>query len=261
MAYLTANRHLINWPQGQTIDDQSLIKYCGVQIHNDSNATLNDITFDPGDLNPQVKGTYHSFFVLNKNTRLAIEIDVVDPKNADLPGYETAAQPSAADRTQQPAYATAKPAKKLHMHSKKKLIAAVLIILAIIIALLTSCHHRNQQQANNREQASSIQQNSKKAKQNSAEISQLKDQVAQLKAAAKQYQKDQNRQALNQKLDDLMAQNNQLKQSAQDSATQHDCDHINEAIEQIRQHPNDASQIANSLDSISNAINRIRSQF
>lgn len=257
MAYLTANRHLINWPQGQNIDDQTLIKYCGVQIHNDSTATLNDITFDPGDLNPQVKGTYHSFFVLNKSTRLAIEIDVVDPKNADLPGYEQ----SATDRTQQPAYATAKPAKKRHQRSKKKIIAAVLIILAIIIALLTSCHHRNQQQANNREQSSSIQQNSKKAKQNSAEISQLKDQVAQLKAAAKQYQQDQNRQALNQKLDDLMAQNNQLKQSAQDAATQHDCNRINEAIEQIKQHPNDASQIANSLDSISNAINRIRSQF
>ena len=75
----------------------------------------------------------------------------------------------------------------------------------------------------------------------------LANQVAQLKGATQQYQKDHDQQALQERLDTIQNQNQQLQNQVQDNGVKQDFNQVNDTINEIQQNPDDGTQIVNNL--------------
>lgn len=92
----------------------------------------------------------------------------------------------------------------------------------------------------------------------------LKNQLDQLKAAQRQYQQDHDQAALNQKLDQLQTDNQQLR-SQLGSQEQADLNNLNNAINQVKDHPGQGPTIINRLDgntgNLTAYLAQLRDQF
>ena len=124
-----------------------------------------------------------------------------------------------------------KPMKKW----QKYLISVVILLLAIIIGV-TACNHHQEQTDRDAQQSSQISDLKNRNDKNNNKINKLQQQMAALKAAQKQYQKDKNEAELNQRLNDIKEANATMKE----------------------QYPND-TRLNNAIDKLSTAADKVRS--
>lgn len=158
-----------------------------------------------------------------------------------------------------------KPMKKW----QKYLIGVVILLLAIIIGV-TACNHHQEQSVRDAQQSSQISDLKNRNDKNNNKINKLQQQMAALKAAQKQYQKDKNEAELNQRLNDIKEANATMKeQYPNDTRLNHAIDKLSTAADKVRSNPqqdlSDLNQKMNNLlqnqQEQQNILNSIQEQL
>ena len=158
-----------------------------------------------------------------------------------------------------------KPMKKW----QKYLISVVILLLAIIIGV-TACNHHQEQTDRDAQQSSQISDLKNRNDKNNNKINKLQQQMAALKAAQKQYQKDKNEAELNQRLNDIKEANATMKeQYPNDTRLNNAIDKLSTAADKVRSNPqqdlSDLNQKMNNLlqnqQEQQNILNSIREQL
>lgn len=158
-----------------------------------------------------------------------------------------------------------KPMKKW----QKYLISVVILLLAIIIGV-TACNHHQEQSTRDAQQSSQISDLKNRNNKNNNKINKLQQQMAALKAAQKQYQKDKNEAELNQRLNDIKEANATMKeQHPNDTRLNHAIDKLSTAADKVRSNPqqdlSDLNQKMNNLlqnqQEQQNILNSIQEQL
>ena len=158
-----------------------------------------------------------------------------------------------------------KPMKKW----QKYLISVVILLLAIIIGV-TACNHHQEQSTRDAQQSSQISDLKNRNDKNNNKINKLQQQMAALKAAQKQYQKDKNEAELNQRLNDIKEANATMKeQHPNDTRLNHAIDKLSTAADKVRSNPqqdlSDLNQKMNNLlqnqQEQQNILNSIQEQL
>lgn len=128
--------------------------------------------------------------------------------------------------------------KHMIKHASKYILLILLILLFGLIGLGIKQHHMYQQQAI---QSSQVAQNTKSINQNAKKNQKLAKQVARLRGALRQYQKDHDETAFNNELADLKTENEEKLNSDEASA-------LNQLISKIQNNPTDVDQYTEALD-------------
>lgn len=233
---LNVQRHYIDWPLNQSLNDQALINQFGIQATSGSRNLNDKITFNLTQVNTNQQGEYPvSVTVMDSDGQTA----------TDRLTIHVVPQRSAANNQTTNNYN--QPAKKSH----KGLWIALAVVIVILLAWWgISAHNRNQaQEANNAEQSSQISNNSSSINKLSSDNQKLAQQVAALKGAAKQYEKDHNQQELQQRLTTISNQNQQLESELHSDSAKQKLTDINQTITQVQQDPSNATSTVNELKS------------
>ena len=126
-----------------------------------------------------------------------------------------------------------------------------IIVIIVILCGWWAINSHNQQAAN--QTATDSQQNSQISN-NSSSISdltkdnqRLANQVAELKGATQQYQKDHDQQALESRLDKIQSQTHDLQNQVQSSNVKQDLNQVNETVNEVRENPDNGINIVNNL--------------
>lgn len=228
---IETNRNLINWPLNTDIDQNQLKDQLDIRVRNEKGKLVDaDIFIMTKAVDTTKQGQYYATIVVEDTAgnsgRKRIEIDVVKMRN------------------------DAKTPEKFTGNKKNKLkliIIAILVIICIVIGI-RSCHNSQEQAANNASQSSQISDNSSSIKDLEGKNQDLTNQLAALKAAVKQYQKDKDQQELQNTLNSLVDQNNQLKVSLSQS-DQNRLNQLNSAAQNIANNPSNATSELNKLNS------------
>lgn len=219
MKFKATSTHLI-WPLGQPITLKDIIKQLQISaIDKYGNDCTNDIQMDSRAVDVNVVGSY------------ILSISVQSPQNRNDTAY-LRLHVNVVRQSQQ----------KYHKHMKKHATKYILLILMIILAVLLGLgiyqHHMSQQQAL---QSSQVAQNTKYIKSNAKQDHKLANQVASLRGALNQYQKDHDETALNNELADLKVEN-------EERLNNQDARELNQLISKIQNNPTDINQYLEALD-------------
>lgn len=231
---LEIQRHNLDWLLGKPLDRNELIARYGIKATDDGRDITDKVTFNTTQVQLDRQGEYPiAVTVMNgagetESARIMINIKTREE-------LDTIAE------KQQP---TETP-KKRH----RAWIIAVVIVIALVAIwwALAAVRNHDNQQANNAEQSSQISNNSSSIEKLSSDNQKLAQQVAALRGAARQYEKDHNQQELQNQLNNISNQNQQIEgQLSSDSAKQKLND-VNQVINQLQQDPSDASSTVDSL--------------
>lgn len=233
---ITVNRHYLDWPLNQPLNQQELMRQLGVHASGSNGADLTSkVVLNLTQVNVNQAGEYPVMLsVMDADGQSA-----QDSVTLSVHEMREAAQPT--NQSQ--------PAPQQEQKSKKGwlwLILAILIIICIWWAI-SSRNQRADQAANNNAQSSQITKNSSSIDKLSQDNQKLANQVAQLKGATQQYQKDHDQQALQERLDKIQSQNQQLQNQVQDNSVKQDLNQVNNTINEVQQNPDNGTQIVNSL--------------
>lgn len=238
MANLTiaVSRHYLSWPLHQTIDQADLVHQLGVRATGSNGEDLTSkLLVNLTQVNIDQQGEYPVMLsVMDANGRTAQKSVTLHVRPAD--------QQASRRPTVNPPQAKRK--------KKNWLVGALVLIILLLVWWGVSAHHGAQQQeqaANNAQQSSQISDNSSSIGKLSADNQKLANQVAQLKGAAKQYQKDHDQQALNERLDRIQAQNQQLLNQAQNATAKEHLNEVTNVVNQVRQDPDNGVSVVNGL--------------
>lgn len=230
---ITTTRQFLDWPLGQSINQDDLKQQLGIHATDSDGTDLtNKVLVNLTQVNINQQGEYPVLFnVMNatgQTAQTSITLNVRPMRT-----QSTTPQPQET------------PRKKNHGW-----IWTLIIIIVLLCLVWVLVNHRNQQAqqaANNNQQSSQITNNSSRINKLSGDNQKLANQVAELKGATKQYEKDKDQQALNQRLDQIENKNQQLANQTQNSTTQNQLNQVTNTIEQVRQDPNNGTQIVNEL--------------
>lgn len=234
---ITVERHYLDWPLGQTINQQDLKQQLGVYASGANGANLTDqVLVNLTQVNVNQPGEY------------PVVLSILDAAGNSAQAKVTLNVRSM--RHQESVVPSSK--KKVVPQAKKKhpwLIALFVILVILCIWWGVSAHNKAQQAqtANNSEQSSQISNNSSSIEKLSSDNQKLANQVAELKGAVQQYQKDQDQQALDQRLTKIENRNQQLQNQVQNNSTKTHLNEVTEVVEQVRQDPDNGVQIVNHL--------------
>lgn len=235
---IVTQRHLINWPQHQNIPDSAIIRIVGAEFKNTENTTIQvPITINRENLNQdEIVTNNHLTLRVNYQGHTytqQIHVDLVDPDKAD---YHQPIQEGSNMRHHSPFDNNANQAQPNRKQHRKTKFVILLILLIALIGGITACHHQNQvQQAQNDRIAQLDKQNDH-----------LQQQVDQLKTAVKQYKQDNDLNRLRNQLDQIKAENQQLK----NQQNQNDINKLDQAIDQIKTDPTNARQYLNQIPNV-----------
>lgn len=233
---ITMNRHYLDWPLNQPIDQQQLMQQLGVHVSGTNGADLTSkVVLNLTQVNVNQPGEY------------PVMLSVMDADGQSAQDSITLSVHEMRNQIQSSTQSTAnqQPVQK----SKKGWLWLVLAILIIICVwwVISSRNHQADQAANNNEQSSQISNNSSSINKLSQDNQKLANQVAQLKGATQQYQKDHDQQALQDRLDKIQDQNQQLQNQVQSNSVKQDLNQVNDTINQVQQNPDNGTQIVNDL--------------
>lgn len=232
---ITINRHYLDWPLNQTINQPDLMRQLGVHATDSNGQDLTSkVVVNLTQVNINQAGEYPVMLSVMDATGQGTQ----DSVTLNVREMNDQAQPQANVRQSQPA-----------PKSKKGWLWLILAIV-IILCVWWLINNRNQQAdqaANNNEQSSQISNNSSSINKLSQDNQKLANQVAQLKGATQQYQKDHDQQALQERLATIQSQNQQLQNQVQDNSVKQDLNQVNNTIDEIQQNPDDGTQIVNDL--------------
>ncbi|MCC4491836.1 hypothetical protein LMB81_10175 [Limosilactobacillus reuteri] len=127
----------------------------------------------------------------------------------------------------------------------------VIIVIVVILCAWYAISSHNRQAAN---QAATDSQQSSQISNNSSSISdltkdnqRLANQVAELKGATQQYQKDHDQQTLESRLDKIQSQTQDLQNQVQSNSVKQDLNQVNETVNEVRENPDNGTKIVNNL--------------
>lgn len=231
---ITTTRQYLDWPLGQTINQNDLKQQLGVHATDSDGTDLtNKVLANLTQVNINQQGEYPVLFNVMNATGQTAQTSIT---------LNVRPMRTQATAPQQP---QATPRKK-----NRGWLWTLLVIVVLLCLVWVLVNHRNQQAqqaANNNQQSSQIANNSNNINKLSNNDRKLANQVAELKGATKQYEKDKNQQALNQRLDQIENKNQQLANQTQSSTTQNQLNQVTNTIEQVRQDPSNGTQIVNEL--------------
>ncbi|KRL27886.1 hypothetical protein FD27_GL000628 [Limosilactobacillus frumenti DSM 13145] len=232
---LTIQRQTVDWPLGQTLTDQELVNRFGIQATSNGNNITDKVTFNTTQVNVNQMGQYPVAVTvmdsMGQTASARLTLNVVAQRGTTIINNNNNA-----------------PAP-----SNNKKHYGLWIALAIIIVILLawwgiSAHNRNQaQEANNAQQSSQISDNSSSINKLSSDNQKLARQVAALRAAAKQYEKDHDQAELQNRLNDISNQNQQIQSQLHSDSAQQKLQDINQVVNQVQQDPSNASSTVNNL--------------
>lgn len=234
---ITVVRHYLDWPLHQTINQPDLIQQLGAHATGRHGEDLTDkLVVNLTQANVDQPGEYPVMLSVmdatGQTTQESVTLHV-------RPASPTTSQPTTTSTPQQ---------------NGDQRRAWLWVILAVIIVLLVwwgvSAHHRADQQAqsaNNAQQSSQISDNSSSISKLSSDNQRLANQVAELKGAAKQYQRDHDQQALNNRLDQVQTNAEQLQNQTDNSTTKNNANQVTNVINQVRQDPENGVSTVNNL--------------
>lgn len=234
---ITAARHYLDWPLHQTINQTDLIQQLGVHASGNNGEDLTGkVIMNLTQVNVDQQGEY------------PVMLSVMDASGQSAQDSITLhVRPAAEVNNQQTMTAT--PQQK---NGKKRnwLIAVLVVIILLLVWWGVSAHNRAQQQeqaANNDQQSSQISNNSSSISKLTSDNQKLANQVAELKGAAKQYQRDHDQQALNNRLDQVQSKTEQLQNQTSSSTTKNNVNEVTNVINQVRQDPENGVSTVNNL--------------
>ncbi|MGN1279290.1 MAG: hypothetical protein ACI4T4_01255 [Limosilactobacillus sp.] len=237
---ITVVRQYLDWPLGQTINQEDLKQQLGVHAMGSNGADLTDkVLFNLTQVNINQQGEYPVVLSVMDATGQTAQTSVT----LDVRPMRT--QPTQPTNPAQVSQPTNPAGPKKHRGWLWGLIA----VIVIICLLWGWSSHRRQQQSqavNNSQQSSQIADNSSSVAKLSGDNQKLANQVAELRGAVKQYQHDKDQAALNQRLDKIESQNQQLT-SQVSNGTQSRLNQVTNVVEQVRQDPDNGVQIVNDL--------------
>lgn len=233
---ITTARQYLDWPLGQTINQEDLKHQLGVHATGSNGEDLTDkVLFNLTQVNIDQQGEY------------PVVLSVMDATGQTAQTSVTLDVRPLRTQSSQPTQSTTPtPTPK----KKRGWLWALLAVIVIICLLWGWSSHRHQQQeqaANNAQQSSQIANNSSSVAKLSGDNQKLANQVAELRGAVKQYQHDKDQEALNQRLDKIENQNQQLTNQVDNSSTKNRLNEVTNVVEQVRQDPDNGVQIVNDL--------------
>lgn len=230
---ITTTRQYLDWPLGQTINQEDLKHQLGVHATGNNGEDLTSkVVFNLTQVNINQQGEY------------PVVLSVMDATGQTAQTSVTLDVRPLRHQSTQPTNPTPAPKKK------RVWLWALLAIIVIICLLWGWSSHRHQQQeqaTNNAQQSSQIADNSSSVAKLSGDNQKLANQVAELRGAVKQYQHDKDQNALNQRLDKIENQNQQLTNQVDNSSTKNQLNEVTNVVEQVRQDPDNGVQIVNDL--------------
>ena len=140
--------------------------------------------------------------------------------------------------------------------SKKKIVYIVLGVLVLLIAIIfgiSACQAHNDTVQNEQAQSNALNNTNSKLDNLSEQNKQLMQQNKELQSAINTYKQDQNKEELQNQLNQIKTENEQLKNNAANNqALQNQIDQLGSTIDQIKQNPNQADSL---LDQMKNNQN------
>lgn len=234
---LTAARHYLDWPLHQTINQADLIQQLGAHASGINGEDLtNKIVVNLTQVNIDQQGEYPVMLsVMNAQGQTAQDSVTLHVR----PANQVDKQP-----------ADSKTSSTKNPHRRQWLLGILLVIILLLVWWGISAHHRAEQQEqanNNAQQSSQISDNSSSIAKLSSDNRQLANQVAELKGAAKQYQRDHDQQALNDRLNQVENRTEQLQNQTDDSTVKNNTSQVTNVINRVRQDPENGVSAVNSL--------------
>ena len=234
---ITVARHYLDWPLHQTLNDNDLKQQLGVHATGTNGDDLtNKVVMNLTQVNIDQQGEY------------PVMISVMDASGQSAQDSITL-HVRPAEQVNQQQVPTPTP-QQAGNKKRNWLIAALVVIILLLVWWGVSAHNRAQQQeqaANNSQQSSQISNNSSSISKLSSDNQKLANQVAELKGAAKQYQKDHDQQALNNRLDQVQSQTQQLQNQTSSSTTKNNVNEVTDTINKVRQDPENGVSAVNDL--------------
>jgi hypothetical protein len=248
---LTIQRHYLDWPLGQSITNSELINQFGIRATSDGRDVTDKMTFNLTQVNINQQGEY------------PIVVTVMDSDGQTAADHLTLnVKPQSQVQSRTTTNAQPVAPKKSH---RGWLVALIILIAIIVVWWAVAAHNRNQaQQANNTEQSSQISDNSSSINKLSSDNQKLAQQVAALRGAARQYEKDHDQQELQNHLNDISNQNQQIESQLNSNSAKQKLNDVNQVVNQLQQDPSNASSTVNSLknkDGFSSIWNNITSMM
>lgn len=231
---LTVERHYLEWPLNHALNEPELRSQLGIHAADQNGQDLtNKVVINTTQVDPNQMGEYPVMLsVMDSNgqsTQVSVTLNV---------------QPQ---RTQSATTSTAATPQK----SKRGWLWLIIIVLIVLCGWWAiSAHNRqtaNDQAVTDSQQSSQISNNSSSINKLSKDNQLLANQVAQLKGATQQYQKDHDQQALQERLDTIQSQNQQLQNQVQDNSVKQDLNQVNNTVNKVRQNPDNGTQLVNEL--------------
>lgn len=232
---ITVVRQYLDWPLGQTINQEDLKQQLGVHATGSDGADLTDkVLLNLTQVNVNQQGEY------------PVVLSVMDATGQTAQTSVTLDVRPLRTQSTTPAQ---QPQNTVTSKNRRGWLWGLIAVIIIICLVWGWTSHRRQQQdqaANNAQQSSQIADNSSSVAKLSGDNRKLANQVAELRGAVKQYQHDKDQEALNQRLDKIESQNQQLGSQVSDT-TQNHLNQVTNVVEQVRQDPDNGVQIVNDL--------------
>lgn len=238
---ITTVRQYLDWPLGQTINQEDLKYQLGVHATGNNGEDLTDkIIFNLTQVNVDQQGEY------------PVVISVMDANGQTAQTSVTLSVRPMRTQPSTPQSQSTQPSQPTTPADKKKRgwlwgLIAVIVVICLIWGWTSRRNQQQNQATNNSQQSSQIAENSSSVAKLSGDNQKLANQVAELKGAVKQYQHDKDQEALNQRLNRIENQNQQLTNQVQNDNTKNRLNQVTNVVEQVRQDPDNGVQIVNDL--------------
>lgn len=247
----------ITWPLNQNLTNQEIISQLELTVTENGHLISNDnLSINKKAVNRSEAGVYPVIITAigtnNEYGTKKIQAWVTDKNNmVDSSPTPQPAPVKTAQYTSSPNKA-ASPKKK----GKKKIVYIVLGMLVLLIAIIfgiSACQAHNDTVQNEQAQSNALNNTNSKLDNLSEQNKQLMQQNKELQSAINTYKQDQNKEELQNQLNQIKTENEQLKNNAANNqALQNQIDQLGSTIDQIKQNPNQADSL---LDQMKNNQN------
>lgn len=247
----------ITWPLNQNLTNQEIISQLELTVTENGHLISNDnLSINKKAVNRSEAGVYPVIITAigtnNEYATKKIQAWVTDKNNVvDSPPTPQPAPKKTAQYTSSPNKSTS-PKKK----GKKKIVYIVLGVLVLLIAIIfgiSACQAHNDTVQNEQAQSNALNNTNSKLDNLSEQNKQLMQQNKELQSAINTYKQDQNKEELQNQLNQIKTENEQLKNNpANNQALQNQIDQLGSTIDQIKQNPNQADSL---LDQMKNNQN------
>ena len=247
----------ITWPLNQNLTNQEIISQLELTVTENGHLISNDnLSINKKAVNRSEAGVYPVIITAigtnNEYATKKIQAWVTDKNNVVDSSPTPQLAPAKLTQYTSSPNKPASPKKK----GKKKIVYIVLGVLVLLIAIIfgiSACQAHNDTVQNEQAQSNALNNTNSKLDNLSEQNKQLMQQNKELQSAINTYKQDQNKEELQNQLNQIKTENEQLKNNAANNqALQNQIDQLGSTIDQIKQNPNQADSL---LDQMKNNQN------